>query len=111
MSSYINYWLVEGITAKDYKGNSPYIYSFIGDGFTIDEIKNKARELFTNNKCDGVLYRVIRENAYGETTRHYFTYYDSKGFHSQKYIDKIGLMFEPFIMDGKQYAPALPVGY
>jgi hypothetical protein len=111
MSSYINYWLVEGTIAKDYKGDSPYIYSFIGDGFTIDEIKDKARELFEENKCDGVLYRVIRENIHGETTIHYFTYYDKKGFHNQTYIDKIGLMFEPFIMDGKQYAPALPVGY
>jgi hypothetical protein len=54
---------------------------------------------------------VIRENPWGESVKCYFIYYDGKTFHRQDYIDRMGLMFEPFIVDGKEIAPALPVGY
>ena len=103
MGSYINYWLVEDRVAKQHKGSSsPYIWSFIGDCFTIDDIRNKAIELFNNNKCDGILYRVTRENVHGQITNHYYAYYDDKGFHNQTYIAKIGIIFELLRLKEKQ---------
>ncbi len=111
MGAYINYWKVEGKVAKDHIGESPYIFSFIGGSWSMYEIRNKAKELYEKNVCDGILYRVIRQNPWGETTKCYFIYYDGKTFHRQDYIDNMGLMFEPFIEDGKELIPALPVGY
>jgi hypothetical protein len=105
---YVNYWKVKDKIALNHKGESPYIWSFIGH-FWMFEVDNKAIQLFEENECDGILYRVIRENVHGQTTNCYFVYYDGKKFHKQGYINKIGLMFEPFTMNGKQIAPALPV--
>ena len=73
------------------------------------EVSNKAMQLFEENECDGILYRVTRTNPWGQVANCYFVYYDGKKFHKQGYIDKVGLMFEPFVMDEKQYTPALPV--
>ena len=109
MGAYINYWKVEDKIAKNHRGKSPYIFSFIGGSWSMSEIRNKAKELYENNVCDGILYRVIRENLGGESIKCYFIYYDGKVFHKQDYIDNIGLMFEPFIQDGEEIVPALPV--
>ena len=111
MSSYVNYWKVKDNIALNHKGNSPYIWSFIGDCWWKFEIEEKAIQLFNENNCDGILYRVVRENVHGEVTKCYFIYYDGRKFHKQNYIDKIGLMFEPFIVNGKECVPTLPVGY
>ena len=109
MSSYINYWEVRGNVALTYRGDGAYIFSFIGGHWYMNEIRNKAKELLERCKCDGILYRVIHQNIHGESTNCYFVYYDVNGFHKQGYIDKLGLVFESFMVDGKEIT--IPVGY
>lgn len=46
----------------------------------IDEIRDKAKELYTENECDGVLFYIWRENPWGECTNEYYTFYDGKKF-------------------------------
>jgi hypothetical protein len=110
MGSYINYWEVKDNVALEYRGNSAYIFSFIGGHWDMREIRNKAKELLEKCKCDGILYRVMHYNVHGKSTNCYFVYYDGNGFHKQGYIDKLGLVFEPFVVDGEEIVSSLPVG-
>lgn len=110
VNTYINFWEVKDNVALDYRsGDGPYICSLLGGRWDMCEIRNKAKELLKEYKCDGILYRVIRENIHRESVGCYFMYCDKDGFHKQGYIDKIGLVFEPFIVDGKEIV--IPVGY
>ena len=75
MGDCTNYWKVKNNIVE---GN--FIYSFYGHWFMF-ELRNKAKELYKNNECDGILFRIIRENVRGECTNCYYLYYDGKKFH------------------------------
>ena len=74
MNGYVRYHLVnKGVASNEmifvYRG-MPYI----------EEIREKAKELYKENKCDGVLFYIRRENPWGECTMDYYILYDGKKF-------------------------------
>lgn len=77
MGDCTNYWKVKEKIVKE-----NFIYSFYGH-WPMNELRDKAKELYDINKneCDGILFRIIRENVYGQCTNFYFLYYDGKKFH------------------------------
>ena len=75
MRDCINYWKVKEKIVKE-----NFIFTFQGH-WLMHELRNKAKELYKNNECDGILFRIIRENVHGECTNCYYLYYDGKKFH------------------------------
>jgi hypothetical protein len=80
MKGYFNFYKV---VDKVIGTNS--LYNIWGNGFYMDEIRNKAKELYNklkekNEEFDGILIRVIRENVHGQMVNCYYLYWDGKRF-------------------------------
>ena len=75
MGDCTNYWKVKEKIVKE-----NFIFSFHGH-WLMNELRDKAKELYDNNECDGILFRIIRENVHGESIKCYYLYYDGKKFH------------------------------
>lgn len=61
--------------------NGDYLYRELGVIYTsLDEMKNKAKELFNKGGFDGILLRIFRNNSWDETVKYYELYYNGKKF-------------------------------
>ena len=80
MGDTVNYWKI-GSNHIINRHNMNYIYSYFGH-FPMNEIRDKAKELYNEykNEWEGILFRVIRTNAWDETTNIYYLYYNGQKF-------------------------------
>lgn len=81
MGDVVNYWKIP----KEHiinRRNMGYIWSYIGNCWTMNEVRNKAKELYEQykNEWEGILLRIIRVNAWDEPTNIYYLYYNGKKF-------------------------------
>ena len=81
MGDVINYWKIP----KEHiinRRNMGYIWSYIGNCWTMNEVRNKAKELYEQykNEWEGILLRITRTNAWDELINCYYLYYNGKKF-------------------------------
>ena len=80
MGDVVNYWKIP----KEHiinRRNMSYVWSYIGH-FPMFEVRDKAKELYDQykNEYEGILLRIIRTDAWGETTNIYYLYFNGKKF-------------------------------
>ena len=81
MGDVINYWKIP----KEHiinRRNMGYIWSYIGNCWHMNEVRNKAKELYEQykNEWEGILLRITRTNAWDELINCYYLYYNGKKF-------------------------------
>ena len=80
MGAYINYWKI-GKEHVINRNNMNYIYTYCGN-FSMIDIRNKAKELYEQykNEWEGILFRIIRTDAWDRPKTIYYLYYNGKKF-------------------------------
>ena len=80
MHYYNSYFIFEGVRDNTVV-NGDYLYQEIGAIYTsLQEMREKAKELFAKNNFDGILLRVFRNNVHEETVKYYELYYNGEKF-------------------------------
>ena len=86
MHYYNSHFVFEGVRDNTVV-NGDYLHQEIGAIYTsLQEMREKAKELFAKNNFDGILLRIFRNNVHEETVKYYELYYNGKKFIKNPYV-------------------------
>ena len=106
MNYYNSHFVFEGVKDNTLV-NGDYLYQEIGVIHTsLQEMREKAKELFAKNKFDGILLRIFRNNVHEDTVKYYELYYNGK-----KFIKNPDFLYwtDPFTKEKHYWDLTLPV--